>query len=105
VLAEHLGDRGLPRHRELERHLQRLAGRQREGAGDPLALERHRRVVLAVLRLHLDLGDQRQFDVFDGHLMIAALDVDLTLQGQPGPRVRIGEHRVHRGTAHAERLP
>lgn len=77
VLAVELGDRRLPRQGDGERH--RVLGllRQPEPAADGEPFEDDRALVLLVLALHLDPGDEEKRDPVDRHVRSAAPQADL----------------------------
>jgi hypothetical protein len=97
-LAVDVGDRRLPRHREREGQVPLLALAQLEGAGDREPVELDETVAV----LGLDPGHQTQHDSVDGDVVVTAGDPHLALQGQTGPRVRVGQHGVDGRPADAE---
>lgn len=73
-----------------------------ERPGDRQPVELHRAGVLVVAGLHLDPGDQGEADVFDIGRGVPTAEVDLAVEHQTGPGVRVGQHRVHARTTDTE---
>jgi hypothetical protein len=95
-------DRGLPRHRHLERHRVLLAWPEMEATGDGAAVEHPGPVTLVVLVLGLDPGDHADQHLENVHVLVAAADVDLSAHILARTTVRRRQHGLHRRPANAE---
>ncbi|EGJ78918.1 hypothetical protein STTU_6129 [Streptomyces sp. Tu6071] len=102
-LPVQLRRRRLPRHREREGQDPLLARFEREVPADVVPPEDDPALVLAVLGLRLDAGEEFQGDVLDPCPRLAAAEPDLSRERAARQHGPVGEHRVDRGPARAER--